>query len=278
MTVVPDDPLMTLICDSCGTVASGPACVLPDAEVVWTFVAEQGWTGSPFATGPHRCPRCELLPAPTPQARAPRRADPLGVLGVEHLDEVAIVTAAGDLDIATGDDLHGVLAEAVDADRHVVVDLVRVHLIDSTALGVLVRAGRRPGTAAGGSASPDRPGSSAPCCTPCGWTGSSRSSTPAGTRWTGPGPPGPTAPRSGARHGDAVAAARRGRFGPGVPRHGGVSAGPPRGPAAAGRTCRGTGPGRCPSATPARPARGAGPPASPNRPPGPAPPDRGRPR
>ncbi|MEU1886699.1 STAS domain-containing protein [Micromonospora sp. WMMD987] len=142
MTVVPDDPLMTLICDSCGTVASGPACVLPDAEVVWTFVAEQGWTGSPFATGPHRCPRCELVgaPAPAPPARAARRADPLGVLGVEHLDGVAVVTAAGDLDIATGDDLHGALAEAVDADRHVVVDLVRVHLIDSTALGVLVRA------------------------------------------------------------------------------------------------------------------------------------------
>ncbi|MEV0943450.1 STAS domain-containing protein [Micromonospora wenchangensis] len=141
MTVVPDEPLMTLICDSCGTVASGPACVLPDAEVVWTFVAEQGWTGSPFATGPHRCPRCELTPEPGPApARAPRRADPLGVLGVEHLDEVAVVTAAGDLDLATGDALHGALTEAVGADRHVVVDLVRVHLIDSTALGELVRA------------------------------------------------------------------------------------------------------------------------------------------
>ncbi|WP_328347670.1 STAS domain-containing protein [Micromonospora sp. NBC_00421] len=140
MTVVPDDPLMTLICDSCGTVTSGPARVLPDAEVVWTFVAEQGWTGSPFATGPHRCPRCELVPSPAPAARTPRRADPLGVLGVEHLDDVVIVTAAGDLDIATGEDLHGTLAEAVDADRHVVVDLARVHLIDSTALGVLVRA------------------------------------------------------------------------------------------------------------------------------------------
>ncbi|MBW4701491.1 MULTISPECIES: STAS domain-containing protein [unclassified Micromonospora] len=141
MTVVPDDPMMTLICDSCGTVATGPACVLPDAEVVWTFVAEQGWTGSPFATGPHRCPRCELVPEPAPvPARAPRRTDPPGVLGVEHTDQVAIVTAAGDLDIATGDDLHGALSEAVDADRHVVVDLVRVHLIDSTALGVLVRA------------------------------------------------------------------------------------------------------------------------------------------
>ncbi|MEV4727201.1 STAS domain-containing protein [Micromonospora humida] len=141
MTVVPDEPLMTLICDSCGAVASGPACVLPDAEVVWTFVAEQGWTGSPFATGPHRCPRCELAPEPAPApTRAPRHADPLGVLGVEHLDEVAVVTAAGDLDLATGDVLHGALAEAVGADRHVVVDLARVHLIDSTALGELVRA------------------------------------------------------------------------------------------------------------------------------------------
>ncbi|MFJ6194687.1 STAS domain-containing protein [Micromonospora sp. NPDC092111] len=141
MTVVPDDPLMTLICDCCGTVTSGPACVLPDAEVVWTFVAEQGWTGSPFATGPHRCPRCELAPEPPPvTGRAPRRTDTLGVLGVEHLDEVVVVTATGDLDIATGGDLHGALTRAVHADRHVVVDLARVHLIDSTALGVLVRA------------------------------------------------------------------------------------------------------------------------------------------
>lgn len=62
MTVVPDDHLMTLICDTCGETVKATACVLPDAEVVWTLVSEQGWSGSPFATGPHRCPHCSLLP------------------------------------------------------------------------------------------------------------------------------------------------------------------------------------------------------------------------
>jgi anti-anti-sigma factor len=144
MTVVPDDNLMTLICDSCGDVTTGTACVLPDAEVVWTLVAEQGWSGSPFATGPHRCPRCTLLGPDAGHDAAAGRSDEVagGVLGVDHLDDVAVVTAAGDIDVDIADDLRAALRQAVDISGHVVVDLTRVHLIDASGLGLLVRAHR----------------------------------------------------------------------------------------------------------------------------------------
>ncbi|MGW4500308.1 STAS domain-containing protein [Micromonospora sp. NPDC004336] len=144
MTVVPDDNSMTLICDSCGDVTTGTACVLPDAEVVWTLVAEHGWSGSPFATGPHRCPRCSLLSPAPGRAGGTGRADevPGGVLGVDHLDDVAVVTAAGDIDVDAADGLRAALRQAVDICGHVVVDLTRVHLIDAGGLGLLVRAHR----------------------------------------------------------------------------------------------------------------------------------------
>ncbi|MGN9809367.1 STAS domain-containing protein [Micromonospora sp. BQ11] len=142
MTVVPDDHLMTLICDTCGDTITAPACVLPDAEVVWTFVAEHGWSGSPFATGPHRCPSCSLLP---PSGRTHPSCDshgPGGILGIDHLDEATVVTVAGDIDLDTGDTLRTALRHTAEMGGHVVVDLSRVHVIDSTSLGLLVRAHR----------------------------------------------------------------------------------------------------------------------------------------
>jgi anti-anti-sigma factor len=145
MTVVPDDTLMRLICDTCGDTVAGPACVLPDAEVVWTFVSEHGWSGSPFATGPHRCPRCSRAPmgGDRPDRRqAGRHHQPAGNLGIDYLDEVAVVTATGDLNVDTGDILHAALSAAVTIGRDVLVDLTHVHLIDSAGLGVLVRAHR----------------------------------------------------------------------------------------------------------------------------------------
>ncbi|MGS2616774.1 STAS domain-containing protein [Micromonospora sp. LZ34] len=137
MTVVPDEHLMTLICDACGDTVRATACVLPDAEVVWTLVAEHGWSGSPFATGPHRCPRCEPLPAdPTGGSH------PGSVLGIDYLEDVPVVSVAGDIDLDGGDALRAALHSAVEVPGHVVVDLTRVHLIDSTGLGLLVRAHR----------------------------------------------------------------------------------------------------------------------------------------
>ncbi|MGC4763463.1 STAS domain-containing protein [Micromonospora sp. DT46] len=136
MTVVPDEHLMTLICDSCGDTTTGTACVLPDAEVVWTLVAEHGWSGSPFATGPHRCPPCSL---PGLGGDATGQGGPPGV---DHLDDVAAVTAAGNVDVDTADELRAALRQAVDVGGHVVVDLTRVRLIDAGGLALLVRAHR----------------------------------------------------------------------------------------------------------------------------------------
>ncbi|WFE99922.1 STAS domain-containing protein [Micromonospora sp. WMMD964] len=142
MTVVPDEYLMTLICDTCGETIRGTACVLPDAEVVWTLVAEHGWSGSPFATGPHRCPPCSFRPPPRGGDGSCDDHGPGGILGIDHLDDVTVIAATGDIDIDSGDTLRTALRHGAEVGRHVVVDLSRVHLIDSTGLGLLVRAHR----------------------------------------------------------------------------------------------------------------------------------------
>ncbi|MET8318599.1 STAS domain-containing protein [Micromonospora sp. NPDC005189] len=140
MTVVPDEHLMTLICDTCGETIRGTACVLPDAEVVWTLVAEHGWSGSPFATGPHRCPHCSLLPPSGGGHVAFDDHGPGGILGIDQLDDVTVIAATGDLD--TDDTVRTALRHVTEVGEHVVVDLSRVHIIDSTGLGLLVRAHR----------------------------------------------------------------------------------------------------------------------------------------
>ncbi|MBQ0902547.1 STAS domain-containing protein [Micromonospora sp. U21] len=142
MTVVPDDHLMTLICDTCGDSIRATACVLPDAEVVWTLVSEHGWSGSPFATGPHRCPHCSLLPVTGGGHASYDNHGPGGILGIDPLDDMTVAAATGDVDLDTGDTLRAALRHAADMGGHVVVDLTRVHVIDSIDLGLLVRAHR----------------------------------------------------------------------------------------------------------------------------------------
>ncbi|WP_018720080.1 STAS domain-containing protein [Salinispora fenicalii] len=126
MTVVPDDNMMTLICDGCGETAASTAVVLPDDEVVWTLVSEHGWSGSPFATGPHRCAGCTTPPPPS-------QATPAQPLGDLDDDEVAEATTAVD-------PLRTALSKATEHDGRVVVDLSAVEQIDSVGLGLLVRA------------------------------------------------------------------------------------------------------------------------------------------
>lgn len=55
---------------------------------------------------------------------------------------MTVVAATGDVDLDTGDTLRTALRHAADMGGNVVVDLSRVHLIDSTGLGHLVRAHR----------------------------------------------------------------------------------------------------------------------------------------
>ncbi|WBB53454.1 STAS domain-containing protein [Verrucosispora sp. WMMD573] len=134
MAVVLDDHLVTLTCDNCGDTVTGPR-THSEAEVVWPLVSEHGWSGSPLADGPHRCAHCTQL--------GPAAAGvPGGILGIEHLGAVTVVTVAGDVDLDTGDTLGIALRHAADMGGHVLVDLGRTDLLDSTALGLLVRAHR----------------------------------------------------------------------------------------------------------------------------------------
>ena len=60
---------------------------------------------------------------------------------VDRSAAVAVVFARGELDAYSAPDLEAAFAD-VDAEPHVVVDLDRVSFLDSTALGVVVRAVR----------------------------------------------------------------------------------------------------------------------------------------
>lgn len=93
----------------------------------------------------HRAaPLPALQPAATPR-RGPGSCDdhgPGGILGIDHLDDVTVIAATGDIDLDTGDTLRTALRHVAEVGGHVVVDLSRVHIIDSTGLGLLVRAHR----------------------------------------------------------------------------------------------------------------------------------------
>jgi anti-sigma B factor antagonist len=61
------------------------------------------------------------------------------VLSAAHVGEFVVVTATGELDMATSEQLRDCLADVVaGGGRQVVLDLSRVTFVDSTVLGVLV--------------------------------------------------------------------------------------------------------------------------------------------
>ncbi|MFI2712377.1 STAS domain-containing protein [Micromonospora sp. NPDC018662] len=127
MTVVPAEHLMMLICDGCGDSVTGTGTTLPDAEVVWTLVFEHGWVGSPFASGPHHCPRCS--------ARAAVADDGMCL---DDLEQVGGRPAAPEADSAEA--VRRALADRLVRDDRVLVDLAGLEVIDSVGLGLLVRA------------------------------------------------------------------------------------------------------------------------------------------
>ena len=59
---------------------------------------------------------------------------------LEGMDCCTVVFAVGEIDLATSSILGGALVEAVKSRRHLVVDLSAVTFLDSTGLGVLIRA------------------------------------------------------------------------------------------------------------------------------------------
>jgi anti-anti-sigma factor len=143
MTVVPRSAgTAVLICDRCG-VQDRTAAATHDSDVVWPLIADAGWSGSPFATGPHSCPQCgDVVPesdTPVHEPPAPAHGASYGVQIHDDMDAV-VVTPLVDIDADFAETLRDALTAAVSARRHVVLDLHAVHLIDSAGLGLLVRA------------------------------------------------------------------------------------------------------------------------------------------
>lgn len=142
MTVVPRGTgTAVLICDRCGAEDS-TAAAGHDGDVVWPSVMGAGWTGSAFATGPHRCPPCgDAVPEPTTPAQEPRppiHGASYDVRSHGDLDAV-VLTPLVDIDAGFVETLREGLTSAMETSRHLVLDLHAVHLIDSAGLGLLVR-------------------------------------------------------------------------------------------------------------------------------------------
>ena len=132
MTVVPAENVMSMICDGCGDTVTGAAHVLPDAEVVWTLIFDNGWTGSAFASGPHHCPRCTVgAELGASESRLTNS------LGIDDLDEHEDRPCA---EPDPAEPVRRALSEALALGPQVLVDLSEVATIDSVGLGLLVRA------------------------------------------------------------------------------------------------------------------------------------------
>ncbi|MDM4719064.1 STAS domain-containing protein [Micromonospora sp. WMMA1363] len=141
MTVVRCDDQTTLICDICGDTVDTPDAPA-DGGVVWTLVSDLGWTGSPLAEGPHRCAHCTLSSKSGGAPVDDSAPGPGGILGIDHSGGATVITCAGDIDVDGEDTLRTALRHAADMGGSVVVDVTHVRLIDSTGLGLLVRAHR----------------------------------------------------------------------------------------------------------------------------------------
>ncbi|SNT65530.1 anti-anti-sigma factor [Asanoa hainanensis] len=144
MTAVPSSTGTTIdvICDSCGVVVTATNTCVHDEDLVWTVLIEIGWAGSPFAAGRHSCTRCATM-APGRVTDAPtagqERFSPAR-FGVHSESDVVVVAANGDIDTQTSHELQALLSAPIAAGRPVILDLEGVNLVDSAALGVLVRA------------------------------------------------------------------------------------------------------------------------------------------
>ncbi|MEV4703180.1 STAS domain-containing protein [Actinoplanes sp. NPDC049316] len=136
------DGTALLICDLCRGEDSAVDATR-DGDLVWPVVTALGWTGSAFATGPHRCPPCSEESGPQQQATGGERPAYHSASYQIRTDDdvdVAAITPMADLDAGLADRLREDLMRAASGHRHVVVDLHAVRFIDPAALGLLVRA------------------------------------------------------------------------------------------------------------------------------------------
>jgi anti-anti-sigma factor len=129
-----------LICDQCGSEETTPE-IIRDNEMVWPLIVGLGWTGSPFATGAHRCPRCSITMAPSPDAVREASTPAHGAsYDIRAYGDAVVITPLTDVDSGLVEVLRDGLMTAAGSYAHVVVDMRAVHFIDSSGLGLLVRA------------------------------------------------------------------------------------------------------------------------------------------
>lgn len=134
--------LVTVICDGCGETKQ-TSDVLRDEDVVWPSITTLGWTGSPFATGTHRCPQCAEPVAVSSAVPVPSDSIDADVCDVRDVGSgTRIVALRTDLDLHRVDSVRPALMDAADSGRDVVVDMTDAAVIDSAGLGLLVRAYR----------------------------------------------------------------------------------------------------------------------------------------
>lgn len=145
MTAVPGQVanMIDLICDRCGDVLSCRADHLRDLEVVWPLLTDQGWAGSPFATGQHTCPGCAAgqLRAPSAAAAAtwPVRKHIARDVALRQDPHAAVVVVTGDIDRLLVSTMQAALTRAATLHRNTALDLSAVELVDPIGLSVLVR-------------------------------------------------------------------------------------------------------------------------------------------
>lgn len=138
MTALPgnEPDTITVICDHCGHKHDGIESSIRYWDVVWALITKRGWSGTPAAIGPHRCPDC----TDTVEVAA---ASPLWhgrPLVARTTDGHLVVELHGDQDLLVVDQMRAALTTASEQGCHVLVDLADVRTIDAHALGLLVRA------------------------------------------------------------------------------------------------------------------------------------------
>ncbi|GAB2606137.1 hypothetical protein Aab01nite_01090 [Paractinoplanes abujensis] len=120
-----------LTCDDCATTeVVGHGGELGGA--VRSAVTGSGWTGSPYARGRHRCPRCG------PGDNPPR--EPPTEMSIAITSPAAVVRVTGDIDLPAVPDLRRTLDNAVALHPYVIVDLTAARAVGPAGLGVLRRA------------------------------------------------------------------------------------------------------------------------------------------
>ena len=142
MTVVPAGAgAATVICDRCGTEDNAREAT-PDHDLVWPLITDLGWTGSPFATGPHQCPSCTVAAPAEPSAPDRGGRQHGASYDIRTGDDLGavVITPLADLDAGLAERLRDDLMRAAALHEHVVVDLHAVRVIDPAGLGLLVRA------------------------------------------------------------------------------------------------------------------------------------------